>query len=123
MREAARIGFEMKKKVVFHRAEQLVKPGKYYNLYDGVIIEKSKDKITMVCVDKDEKDVDVIDMDPNEYKFKVITLELAKQSFQVALLNQENQLNESKKDLIRSQRSYDYALSKFKEYFNDPSNK
>ena len=107
----------MKTKIQFHRATQKVKPGKWGQLYDGVIIEKSKEKVSMICVDRDENDVQILDLDPSEYNIKVIEKEIVERTFNIAILSLMNDLNEAKKKLLIAQRNLNYAQKKHAEFF------
>lgn len=106
-----------KAKFEFYRATQKVKPGKWCQLYDGVIIEKSKETVSMVCVDKGEDDVNIVDLDPSEYNFKVIEKEIAENTFSIAILNLTKDLSEAQKNLLIAQRNLDYAQKKYAEFF------
>jgi len=107
----------VKTKMQFYRATEKEISGKWGKLYDGVIIEKSKEKVSMVCVDKSEHDVNIVDLDPSEYKFKVIEKETVERTFNIAILNLTNDLNEAKKKILIAQRNLDYAQKKHAEFF------
>lgn len=102
----------------FVEAVEIVKPGKFADRFIGIELERSKEKVSLLCVDTDSvKDILIEELDLNKFTFKKTEKDRVHHLFSIATKRVSVDVINAEVDLVRARRNLRFCENSLKNNF------